>query len=252
MTEWDLTVAEALHDLWQKKGSVVTEHTGIGKAPNRYLELVGVNATLVFYSKFRNESQGKINIFDIFKTKEDYINKEYEWYNSQSLDAKWIGQYAKTWLKCADENGKINSNYGYLLFSAQNGYQFANVLAALVEDNTSRRAVAYYTNPFMHYIGRNDHICTLAVQYLLRNDILDCVVYMRSNDIIYGLIGADLWWQNEILRLLCDRLGVLLEKKIYPGDIHWMPGSLHIYEKHWDKLDKFVEKYWKEGEGNDL
>lgn len=241
LNEWDLVVAEALHDMWQQR--FTKGFTGIGRTPNRYIELVGVNAALVFYAKYRKASNGKINLFDIFKTKEDYINKEYEWYNSQSLDAKWIGQYAKTWLKCADENQKINSNYGYLLFSAQNGYQFANVLAELAKDETSRRAVAYYTNPFMHYIGGKDHICTLAVQYLLRNNILDCVVYMRSNDIVYGLIGADLWWQNEILNLLCDRLTVALTQMIYPGDIHWLPGSLHIYERHWAKLDDFIQKY---------
>lgn len=236
LTEWDLTVAERLYDLWHSCDL-------LGESPNRYTELIGVNATMVFWGKYRDEQQGRINLYDIFKTKEEYINKELEWYMSQSLDSKWIGQHAKIWLDCADSNGKINSNYGYLLFSGQNGYQFYNVIKELAEHKDSRRAVAYYTNPFIHYVGGKDYICTIAVQYLLRNNRVDAVVYMRSNDIVYGLIGADLFWQNEVLRYVCDSLTVKLERKIYPGDIHWMAGSLHIYERHLDKLEKFITEY---------
>ena len=237
LTEWDLTVAERLYDLWH------TCDILLGESPNRYKELIGVNATMVFWGKYRDEQQGRINIYDIFKTKEEYIKKELEWYHSQSLDAKCIGQHAKIWLKCCDENHKINSNYGFLMFSAQNGYQFKNVIKELTKDSTSRRAVAYYANPFIHYTGGKDYICTIAVQYLLRNSRVDAIVYMRSNDIIYGLIGADLYWQNEVLRLVCDLLTLHYQRTIYPGDIHWMAGSLHIYERHLDKLEKFVKEY---------
>lgn len=233
LTEWDLSVLEKLDSLYH-----CCEIQG--NKPNRYKELIGINATLVFYGKFRDNQRGRINIYDIFKTKEEYINKEFEWYMSQSLDAKWIGQHAKIWLQCCDENSKINSNYGFLMFSAQNGYQFKNVVNELIKDYHSRRAVAYYTNPFIHYIGGKDHICTLAVQYLLRNDKVDAVVYMRSNDIIYGLIGADLYWQNDCLELVCNALTLHYERQIYPGDIHWLPGSLHIYERHWDKLEEVI------------
>ena len=240
LTEWDLTVAEKLEALYHSCDVY-------GKAPNRYKEIRGVNADMVFYGKHRDNQAGRINLYDIFKTKEEYINKELEWYMSQSLDAKWIGQHAKIWLDCCDENSKINSNYGYLMFSAQNGYQFKNVIKELTTDKDSRRAVAYYANPFIHYTGGKDYICTIAVQYLFRNKTVDAIVYMRSNDIVYGLIGADLFWQNECLKLVCDLLTIHYCEQIFPGDIHWMPGSLHIYERHWIKLNEFIkemDKHW--------
>lgn len=240
MTNWDLVVAKKLNML---SNEFLPKR---GKSPNRYIELRGVDASMIFLGAHRTIKAGRINIYDLFYTKEEYIRKELDWYNSQSLDAKWIGSHAKIWLQCCDDKQKVNSNYGFLIFSAQNGYQFKNVLSELIRNPDSRRAIAYYANPFLHYTGGKDHICTIAVQYLINGEFIDAVVFMRSNDIVYGLIGADLFWQNEVLSLLCDTMMVENHRTYKPGNIHWMCGSLHIYERHWDKLVEFKEKFKQE------
>jgi thymidylate synthase len=46
----------------------------------------------------------------------DYIARELEWYESQSLDVNDIpGNTPAIWKAVSDKDGKINSNYGYLV-----------------------------------------------------------------------------------------------------------------------------------------
>lgn len=190
-----------------------------------------MNATCRFYA----EDKCTLNIDGIFKTSLDYILKETEWYESQNPHNGFIKQHAQIWSTACDENGMTNSNYGYLMFSPQNGYQFKNVVKTLKEDPMSRRAIAYYTNPWMHYQGGNDHVCTMYVSYTVRNSRLDAIVSMRSNDVRFGLIGADLEWQRHMLSSIASEIGVSV------GHIHWHAASLHLYERHFDQLKRIFE-----------
>jgi len=160
----------------------------------------------------------------------DYIRREIEWYESQSLYVKDIPGGAPTiWKQVASpETGMINSNYGALIYSWNNGGQYDQVLKELRKSPTSRRAVMIYTRPTMHVEycqdGMSDFICTNAVQYLLRDGILDTVVQMRSNDVRMGYRN-DRAWAKHVQKKLANDLSVLV------GDIYWQCGSLHVYEK---------------------
>lgn len=174
------------------------------------------------------------------KPDQEYVDAEIAWYMSQSLDVDDLatawGRAAPpaVWRTVADKDGFINSNYGYLLFSAQNGMQYQNVVRQLKADPESRRGTAVYTRPTIHYDatadGANDFICTNAVNYFIRDDALDAVVQMRSNDVVFGYRN-DYAWQHHVLRMMAADLGVP------PGDIIWQAASLHVYERHF----KFIE-----------
>ena len=196
---------------------------------NKTVELLNTTIT------FDGNETGIINIKDIFKTSENYIEHETQWYYSQNPNNEYIKQYAQIWSTASDVNGMTNSNYGFLMFSPQNGYQFDNVCKELERDKYSRRAIAYYTNPFMHYIGGNDHVCTMYVSYTVRDDKLQAIVSMRSNDIRFGLIGADLEWQRVMLHSIAKEVGLEV------GDIHWHAVSLHLYDRHFEQLIKIYE-----------
>ncbi len=204
---------------------------------NDFVEVRGLktvellNATI----EFDGSESGIINIYDIFKTSEKYIDHEMNWYMSQNPNNEYIVKHAQIWSTASDEAGMTNSNYGFLMFSPQNGYQIKNVIEELKRDPFSRRAVAYYTNPFMHYIGGNDHICTMYVSYTVRNNKLHAIVSMRSNDIRFGLIGADLEWQRHILNVVAEEL------KLETGSIYWHAASLHLYERHFEQLLEIYE-----------
>ena len=172
------------------------------------------------------------------KTNTEYITKELDWYKSQSLNVNTLRDTPKIWRQVCDSRNHIHSNYGFLIFNSFNGNQYDNVLKELTNNPTSRRAVMYYTNPMMHYIGNKDHICTLAVVYYIDKRTINCSVIMRSQDIIFGLLN-DLPWQQWVLKRLAVDLG-----NIYAvGDIHWFCVNLHIYKRHYKYLEMIRRKY---------
>jgi len=170
------------------------------------------------------------------KPDNDYIAREINWYESQSLNVNDIpGKTPAIWKQVASDNGYINSNYGYLLHSEENFDQYDNVVASLLMDKHSRQALAIYTRPSMHYDstqqGMKDFCCTSTVQYLYRDGKLNAIVTMRSNDAIFGY-NNDYAWQQHVLTKLCSDL------QLDMGDIYWNAGSLHVYERHFDLLSK--------------
>jgi thymidylate synthase len=166
---------------------------------------------------------------------EDYVQREIQWYESQSLNVNDIPPpVPQIWKQVATPEGFINSNYGWCIYSGDNCDQFMSCVDTLKKDPESRRAIMIYTRPSMQFQynlnGMSDFMCTNTVQYLIRNGEVHAIVNMRSNDCIYGLKN-DLAWQKHILTRVSNELDVPI------GDIIWQCGSLHIYQKHFYLVD---------------
>ena len=163
----------------------------------------------------------------------EYIEREIDWYLSGSTNIRDI--YGRNvvppsaWEFAADNHGNINSNYGHLIFSDIYYRQYDNVLTELLENPDSRRASMIYQRPSIwteyNSNGKSDFICTNAVTYYIRNDELQSVVQMRSNDVVYGYKN-DYAWQQYVLETLAKDLG------IESGFITWQVQNLHVYERH--------------------
>lgn len=176
----------------------------------------------------------------------DYAKREIEWYMSQSLYIKDIpGKIPKIWEQCADKDGKINSNYGWCLFSYENSRQFYNCVDRLLYDKHTREACMIYNRPSMQYDctdnGMHDFMCTYATQVFLnevRSDThtykLDYTVFMRSNDSVYGFCN-DCIFHRYIQSMMIDELR-RYDLDVIKGDIIWNAASLHVYEKHFKFL----------------
>jgi len=162
----------------------------------------------------------------------DYIDAEINWYLSGStniFDIYVDRDPPKAWEYSANRHGEINSNYGHLIFSDKYYRQYDNVLTELLENPDSRRACMIYNRPSIwtefNENSKNDFICTNAVTYYIRNNELQSVVQMRSNDVVFGYKN-DYAWQQYVLKTLARDLG------IKPGFIHWQVQNLHVYERH--------------------
>ena len=167
---------------------------------------------------------------------QEYIKREIAWYESQSLNVSDIpGETPAIWKAVSDKNGKINSNYGYLVHSEENYSQYLSVLAELGNNPESRRANMIYTRPAIQMEafsnGMSDFICTNNVQYFIRDGKLITSVYMRSNDAVFGY-NNDLAWQTYVRDCLINDLETDTYKRYLPGPIYWNVGSLHVYERH--------------------
>lgn len=166
------------------------------------------------------------------KPNHSYIEREIEWYKSMSLNVNDIpGETPVVWKQVATPDGRINSNYGWCIWSRENGEQYNNVLRELRQKPTSRRATMIYTRPSMWVDysrdGMSDFMCTNAVQYVIRDQALHAIVQMRSNDVFYGYRN-DYAWNEYVLKMLSYDLDVS------PGIIYWNVGSLHVYERNFN------------------
>lgn len=164
----------------------------------------------------------------------EYIRKEIKWYASQSRNVYDIeGTVPKIWQMVSSRTGEINSNYGWCIFSEENGLQYLNTLRKLKADKHSRQAIMIFNRPSMHtdwnFDGRSDFMCCQNVQALIRNDTLDIVVNFRSNDARFGYLN-DYAYMKHIRDMLFSEL-VLQYKDLEVGDIIWNAGSLHLYER---------------------
>lgn len=162
----------------------------------------------------------------------DYVRREEEWYESQSLNVNDIpGGAPAIWKQVATKDGFVNSNYGHLIYSATNGHQYQNTLRELQDKPESRRAIMIYNRPSMwidyNRDGMSDFVCTLAHQYFVRDGKLHASVTMRSNDVVFGYRN-DRAWARHVLEQLADDL------RLPMGKIYWHAGSLHVYERHFD------------------
>lgn len=162
----------------------------------------------------------------------DYVERELAWYKSMSLNVNDIPPPVPAiWKAVATPDGFINSNYGWAIYSTENGNQFKNVVADLKRNPDSRRATMIYNRPSMHKDynadGMSDFMCTNAVQYLVREGHVHALVYMRSNDAVFGYKN-DYAWQEHVLNEVAEEI------QIPAGNIFWNVASLHVYERHFD------------------
>lgn len=166
----------------------------------------------------------------------EYIVRELEWYKSQSLFVKDIpGKTPAIWEAVSSKDGKINSNYGWCIYSEDNGSQYKNVVNELKKNPDSRRATMIYNRPSMHYDfnqdGMNDFMCTFANSFFIRDDELHSHYIMRSNDSVFGYNNDYAWAkyvQNQLAYDLCVR----------PGKLIWTASNLHVYERHFNQLEE--------------
>jgi len=165
----------------------------------------------------------------------DYVNREIDWYKSMSRNVNDIpGGAPKAWVGCADPNGMINSNYGWMVWSDENFNQYEHVKKELRANQQSRRAEMIYTRPSMwneyNTNGMSDFVCTDAVQYFIRDGQLVANVRMRSNDLVWGYRN-DKAWQDYVHTALAQDLSLPV------GPMIWHAGSLHVYERHFHLID---------------
>ena len=168
------------------------------------------------------------------KPNKEYIDAEIAWYESKSTNITDIypegdKEPPQAWQMTANIHGEINSNYGHLIWSEKYFEQYENAVAELENNPDSRRASMIYTRPSIwqeyNENGKNDFICTNSVTYYIRDDVLHCVVQMRSNDVIFGYRN-DWAWQRHILEKMAWELHLDV------GDIHWQVQNLHVYDRH--------------------
>jgi len=213
------------------------------------------------YKKQQFDSLGNVSILsasfvvttnDMLKEpNEEYIQRELEWYLSESLNVNDIpGKTPKIWEQVSDKDGFINSNYGWTTFSKENYSQFDKVLEELSKNNKySRQGVIIFIRPTMHEDskrnGMHDFICTYCYNFKIEKDIdgidkLYMMVNMRSNDCVFGYLN-DKGFADYVFNRMLNEL-----QKTYPelqkGVMFWKADNFHVYPRHFKYLEETTEE----------
>ena len=87
-------------------------------------------------------------------------------------------------------------------------------------------------------INHKEVPCTCTLQFLLREDRLEALAHMRSNDAFVGLPG-DVFSFTMIQELVARAL------KVEVGRYKHFVGSLHLYDAHHKKAKNFIDEGWQ-------
>lgn len=164
-----------------------------------------------------------------------YLEEEHKWYLSGNLKAS--SAPSKFWLKLADKDGNITSNYGHMVFFDKkiptsgrgNITSFDYVTQLLSVDPDSRQAIIHYGHPALFWEGQKDVPCACHQQFFIRHNQLHCITTMRSQDVWRGMV-YDVPWFVYVQKMVCKEVSRLLGREIGMGDYLHNVGSLHIYE----------------------
>jgi thymidylate synthase len=112
-----------------------------------------------------------------------------------------------------------------------------NIISLLTTRPTSRRAVIQIFDKTDIAAHHKEVPCTTTLQFFVRDERLDMVVAMRSNDAYFGL-PHDVFCFTMLQEIIARSLGRDV------GVYRHFAGSLHIYKERWDDAQHFVdEKY---------
>ena len=159
-----------------------------------------------------------------------YAIGELLWYNSCNPTWKTIYPYSKFWKGISDDGSTVNSNYGWCIRKKYGFDQWEMVKKLLQSNANSRQAIIHIKearNPLDN--PTKDLNCTIALQFLLRNNKLDLIVTMRSNDIWLGL-------PYDLFNFTCMQIQMAMELGVDIGTYYHNAGSLHIYKEDVNKL----------------
>lgn len=172
-----------------------------------------------------------------------YCKAEWLWYLRGDRFDHTIEQHATMWKKLKQPDGGYNSNYGQYIFGQK---QFDWVVDSLVNDPTSRQACMQLLNNTHMYAGNTDVVCTMGIQFLIRNGQLDMYIRMRSNDAIYGMTN-DVFCFAQLHQMVQAALA-MCGLKVRLGQYFHSVGSLHVYERHFEMLQQLahsLEKHYQ-------
>lgn len=179
------------------------------------------------------------------KLKLDYVKEEFLWYLRGDRYDVSIAKAASMWGGLINEDGSINSNYGYHLFNpqavppgSQHHSNFTRVVSELIRDPDSRRAaITILGNDVLHTTTK-DYPCTCYLNFHVRQNRLHMYIRMRSQDAIYGF-GNDAPFFSFVHELLWENLRWSLPG-LSLGNYYHTSDSFHVYERHYEMLEKII------------
>jgi thymidylate synthase len=166
-----------------------------------------------------------------------YFAGELAWYMSKNNDIDYINKFSNFWKGITNPNtNEINSNYGSLIF----GKQLQWVKDSLIADKNTRQAIAFFNQPKFQFEGNKDFVCTMYMNFFIRDNKLNMKVQMRSNDIFYGLT-----FDAPFFALVHQHVYLWIKdtySELELGTYFHCADNIHFYERHFELADSILHE----------
>lgn len=163
------------------------------------------------------------------------------WMFAGEQKVDWLEQFNRGYRQYAEDNGYVWGAYGARWLAHYSGYNGENplnqinaVIRILKSDPTSRRAVIAMWDPDCDLEAtKRDLPCNTHIYFRVVNGRLDMTVCNRSNDMVWGALGANIVHMTYLHELVARGSGYAI------GTYRVLSNNLHVYK---DRED--VRKLW--------
>jgi hypothetical protein len=157
------------------------------------------------------------------------------WMLAGRNDVAPLAYYTKQFLEYSDDGRTLNGAYGdrwrNTATRLEGGIDQLGWLTRHLRDNpNSRRAVLQMWNTrddLLKIDESKDVCCNLSVAIAVRDGAIDVTVFNRSNDLVWGLLGANYVTFCVLQEYLAARMGARV------GRYHHVTNDLHVYDWNW-------------------
>jgi thymidylate synthase len=159
----------------------------------------------------------------------NYAEYEWQWYLSADRSGEEISKKAPIWKNHMDENGNVNSNYGWQWIRGSQLDRIIDKLHFSIANlkDTRQAVISIYDGKEISEYAY-DTPCTLSIHFQIINKRLCMTVNMRSNDLWYGFCN-DQYCFSKLLELVAKQLEIEI------GWYYHFASNIHLYN---DQLKK--------------
>lgn len=228
------------NDVWKSQlNEILSNGCFVDKkdAKKDYVELVGHKFT-IDDPRHRLISDN-IRCVNIFQCVGQFL-----WITQGNFNVEAIEYYSPQAKNLSSDGVTMIGAYGPRLFGIHHLRQIQHLLNTLDEDLTKRKAVAsVYLPQFDQHGKKKEEVpCTLNLQYLIRNDKVNAVTYMRSQD-AYNILPYDVFIFTMLQEYVTAYLQNAHEVKL--GTYYHFSGSFHIYKRNEAEIRKVLQNQLK-------
>ena len=157
------------------------------------------------------------------------------WMLAGRNDTEFISQFNQNMLTYSDDGLTFNAAYGHRWRRYFQYDQITRVCDTLIANPLDRRTVLTMWDG--HFDARGDskdYPCNMSIMCRIVEGALDFTITNRSNDVVFGLCGANAVHMSMLQEYMATRIGVKV------GQWYHLTNNLHIYERHFHLMQNLV------------
>jgi thymidylate synthase len=168
------------------------------------------------------------------------------WQLAGRNDIEWLSWYLPRAPEFSDNGYSWRGAYGPRLREWDNADpayhgsftdQIEAIARKLRKDPDTRQAVISIWNPELDLLPGKDIPCNNWLHFFIREGELHLNIAQRSSDVVWGFSGIDAFSWSVLHEMMASWTNTEV------GDFTYFISSLHVYDRHYKKLDKILEAY---------